>query len=110
METKISGERTEKLISTFGFSGGFAVDSDGLSGGVGLFWSSAVTVDIKSSNLHHIDAVVQCKDGSVPPWHFTGFYGESRRENKHLSWTLMRRLHQLRDLLWLCSGNFNEAY
>jgi hypothetical protein len=85
------------------------VDSDGLSGGVGLFWSSAVTVDIKSSNLHHIDAVVQCKDGSVPPWHFTGFYGESRRENKHLSWTLMRRLHQLRDLPWLCSGDFNET-
>jgi hypothetical protein len=109
METKISAKRVEKLKSTFGFSGVFAVDSDGLSGGVGLFWSSAVTVDIKSYNLHHIDAVIQCKDGSVPPWRFTGIYGESRRENRHLTWTLMRRLHQLRNLPWLCSGDFNET-
>jgi hypothetical protein len=109
METKISGKRVEKLISTFGFSGGFAVDSDGLSGGIGLFWSSAVTVDIKSFNSHHIDAVVQCKDGSVPTWRFTGMYGESRRENRHLTWTLIRRLHQLRNLPWLCSGDFNET-
>jgi hypothetical protein len=28
METKISGERVEKLTSTFGFAGGFAVDSE----------------------------------------------------------------------------------
>jgi hypothetical protein len=79
METKISGKRVEKLISTFGFSGGFAVDSDGLSGRIGLFWSSAVTVDIKSFNSHHIDAVVQCKDGFVPTWRFMVIYGESRR-------------------------------
>lgn len=109
METKISAKRVEKLKSTFGFSGVFAVDSDGLSGGVGLFWSSAVTIDIKSYNLHHIDAVIQCKDGSVPPWRFTGIYGESRRENRHLTWTLMRRLHQLRNFPWLCSGDFNET-
>jgi hypothetical protein len=109
METKIEGKRVEKLTSTFGFAGGFAVDSDGLSGGVGIFWSSAVTVDIKGFSLHHIDAVVQCKDGSVPPWRFTGIYGESRRENRHLTWTLLRRLHQARDLPWLCSGDFNET-
>jgi hypothetical protein len=90
METKISGKRVEKLISTR-----FAVDSDGLSGGIGLFWSSAVTVDIKSSKSHHNYAVVQCKDSYVPSWQFPGIYGESRRDNRHLTWTLIRRLHQL---------------
>ena len=60
-ETKIPGKRVEKLTSTFGFSAAFAMDSDGLSGGLGLFWSSVVTVDIKSFNLHHIDAVVQLR-------------------------------------------------
>jgi hypothetical protein len=39
MEPKISAERVEKLKSTFGFSGVFAMDSDGLSSGAGLFWS-----------------------------------------------------------------------
>jgi hypothetical protein len=68
METKIEGKRVEKLASTFGFAGGFAVSSTGLSGGIGIFWSSAVTVELESFNAHHIDVVVQDKDGLVPPW------------------------------------------
>ena len=67
METKVSAKRVESLVNTFGFAGGFVVDSDGKSGGVGMFWSSLVVVDVKSFNLHHIDVVVQCKDGSLPP-------------------------------------------
>ena len=38
METKISAKRVEALKNVLGFPGCFAVDSDGLSGGVGLFW------------------------------------------------------------------------
>jgi hypothetical protein len=109
METKISGKRVEKLAGALGFAGAYAVDSDGLSGGIGLFWSTDVVVDIKSFNSNHIDAVVSAKDGSGSPWRFTGFYGESRREKRHLSWTLLRRLHSLRSLPWLCMGDFNET-
>ena len=107
METKVDAKRVEKLVNTFGFTRGFAVDSDGLSGGVVIYWSSLVVVDIKGANLHHIDAIFQCKDSS--PRHFTGVYGESRKENIHLTRNLLRRLHQLRDLPWLCSGDFNET-
>jgi predicted metal-binding protein len=38
METKIKGKRVEKLSRTFALLEDFAVDSDGLSGGIGLFW------------------------------------------------------------------------
>jgi hypothetical protein len=38
METKIEGKRVENMRSTFGFAGGFAVDTVGLSGGIGLFY------------------------------------------------------------------------
>jgi hypothetical protein len=34
METKIGGKRVEKLASRLGMAGSFAVDSDGLSGGI----------------------------------------------------------------------------
>jgi hypothetical protein len=73
METKIEGKRVEKLASTFGFAGGFGfvVDSDGLSGRIGIFWLCSVTVDLKSYNAHHIDVVVQDKNGSIPPWRLT---------------------------------------
>ena len=37
METKIRGQRVEDLKTTLGFHGCFAVNSDGLSGGIDLF-------------------------------------------------------------------------
>jgi hypothetical protein len=109
METKIEGKRVEKLASALGFAGAFAVSSEGLSGGIGLFWSAEVSVDIKSFNMHHIDAVISSKDGSGSPWRFTGFYGESKREKRHLSWTLLRCLYSLRKMQWLCMGDFKET-
>jgi hypothetical protein len=109
METKIGGKRVEKLASSLGMCGGFAVDSDGLSGGIGIFWSAEVDAEIKSFNVNHIDAIVTPKEGDLTPWRFTGFYGEPRRENRHHSWTLLRRLHSLRKYPWLCVGDFNET-
>jgi hypothetical protein len=40
-----------------------------------LFWSAAVTVDIKSVNMHHTHAVIPCKDGSVPHGYLLVFLG-----------------------------------
>ena len=42
---------------------------------------------------------------------FTGIYGESRAELKHLTWALLRHLyteHESDQLSWLCVGDFNE--
>jgi hypothetical protein len=80
METKINSKRTEKLCNALGFSSSFAVSSVRLSGGIGLFWNSEITVDLKSFNSNHIDVLVQPRDGGAQ-WRFTGFYGEPRREN-----------------------------
>jgi hypothetical protein len=44
METKIGGKRVEKLPNSLGFGGSFAVDSEGLNGGIGLFWMTDVVV------------------------------------------------------------------
>jgi hypothetical protein len=98
---------SRKVGKSVGFLGAFAVDGVGLSGRIGLFWYDVV-VDIKSFNIHHIDAVVTTNWGGSP-WRFTGFYGEPRRENRHQSWSLLRRLHALLRLPWICMGDFNET-
>jgi hypothetical protein len=108
METKINSKRTEKLCNALGFSSSFAMSSIGLSGGIGLFWNSEITVDLKSFNSNHIDVLVQPRDGGAQ-WRFTGFYGEPRRENRHISWTLLRRLANSLTYPWLCMGDFNET-
>ena len=86
METKIKGNRVEALRTTLGFAGCFVVDSDGLSGGIGMFWSHYVVVDLKNYSRAHIDVKVRWKDHDLPPWRFTGFYGEPRAENTYQSW------------------------
>ena len=109
METKIRGKRVEDLRNMLGFAGCFAVDSDGLSGGVGLFWSSEVSVKIENSSFNHIDATVKKSNFSSPKWRFTGFYGEPRAENRHHSWRFLRTLHSINSGAWLCMGDFNET-
>ena len=73
METKIKGKRVEDLKFSLGFSGCFAADSNGLSGGVGLFCSKDVDVKLENYSPSHIDVYV--KHGNKA-WRFTGFYGE----------------------------------
>lgn len=90
METKIKGKRVESLQPLLWFAGSFAVDSDGFSGGIGLFWSEDVHVELKNYNQAHIDVTVRRNQTS---WRFTGFYGEPRSENRFQSWEFLRMLH-----------------
>jgi hypothetical protein len=71
METKISAKRVEDLRVTLGFAGCFAVDSEGLSGGLGLFWSDDYDVSVKGFSTGHIDAMVQKKGQNSTEWRFT---------------------------------------
>uniref|UniRef100_A0A0A8ZJ88 Uncharacterized protein n=1 Tax=Arundo donax TaxID=35708 RepID=A0A0A8ZJ88_ARUDO len=45
--------------------GYFAVDSEGLSGGVGLFWTTDVNVDLLHYSKSHIDVRVNSKEGDT---------------------------------------------
>ena len=109
METKINRIRVENLKQTLGFAGCFAVDSDGLSGGIGLYWSKDVSVKLKNYNSAHIDVVVRKRIQGAMEWRFTGFYGAPRAENRHHSWRFLRTLHGLPHSAWLCMGDFNET-
>jgi hypothetical protein len=119
METKISAERVEDLRIPLGYAGCFAMNSDGLSGGLGLFWSRDYEVDVKSYSIGHIDAMVRKKDQFSPVWRFTGFYGAPRAENRYHrapraenryhSWRFLRTLFGVLHSAWLCMGDFNET-
>jgi hypothetical protein len=83
-----------------------AADSVGTSGGLALFWKREVDVTLQSYSEYHIDIVVKEEDGLK--WIFTGIYGESRNEEKNITWELLRTLKDQNNLPWLCSGDFNE--
>ena len=109
MGTKIRAKKVENLRNTLGFAGCFAVDSNGLSGGVGLFRSNEVSVEMKNYSVSHIDVVVTKAGMDSPGWRFTGFYGAPRVENRHHSWRFMRTLFGIQHQAWMCVGDFNET-
>ncbi|KAM0866346.1 hypothetical protein ACQ4PT_042693 [Festuca glaucescens] len=109
METKISKERVESLKISLGFTGCFGVSSEGLSGGIALFWSADVVVDVKNFSSCHIDAMVRKDIPNSFEWRFTGFYGAPRAEDRHHSWRFLRTLFEIKHSAWMCLGDFNET-
>lgn len=97
------------MKSTLGFYGCVVVSSEGLSGGIGLFWTTEVLLNLIHFSKSHIDVTGRRKDGDTPAWRLTGFYGEPRREDRHITWHLIRSLREQSQLPWLCMGDFNEV-
>ena len=75
-EMKMRDSRVRNFMWSLGFTGCFAVGSEGLSGGLMLFWSSTTTVDVKAANKRCIDLHVKLEDGA--PWRASFIYGEPR--------------------------------
>lgn len=79
----------------------------GRRGGLCLLWNEPINVFIKSSSLHHIDAIIASTQG-LPEWRFTGLYGWTEEQEKFLTWQLLRDLNTDFNLPWLCMGDMNE--
>ena len=106
METKSKVKHMEKIKNNVGFANGFIVPSQGRSGGVDLFWTREINLEIKSFSGNHIDAVVREVDKNSI-WKITGFYGHPETHRRYESWRLLSFLHSQFQLLWLCLGDFN---
>lgn len=70
-ETKLLAKQVNLEGRQFNLKFFFSVDINGIGGGLTLFWSSDVNVEIKSYSSHHIDAVVYNESGKV--WRCTRF-------------------------------------
>ena len=107
VETKISGARVEALASTLGYDQSYAIDSQGRSGGMGMFWNNTIKLEILGDSCYHIDAKVQVE--GEEPWRFTVIYGEAQTNLRHQTWDRLKGISTLNDLPWLCMGDFNEV-
>jgi hypothetical protein len=106
-ETQISRIRVEALASSFGFDQAFAVDSDGRSGGLGIYWNNDVTIDVLGYSQYHIDVSVT-GIGEIP-WRLTSVYGEAQTSERYKTWNMLKDIASTSSLPWLCLGDFNEV-
>ncbi|XP_059451054.1 uncharacterized protein LOC132181841 [Corylus avellana] len=107
METKLRQTKMEQIRCTLGYNGLFVVDSIGRSGGLALFWSEEINVEIQNFSQYHINGVIRDQPNHVP-WKFTGFYGHPEMGKRHESWCLLKILARFSPLPWVCIGDFNE--
>jgi hypothetical protein len=80
--------------------------SDGRSGGVLLLWKKEISIQQIFSAPKYIDVRIIENPNKI--WRFTGFYGEPKWEDKHLSWDKIRELNSQHDMPWAIMGDFNE--
>ncbi|KAL6228109.1 hypothetical protein ACLB2K_002063 [Fragaria x ananassa] len=74
-------------------------------GGLALLWTTDTKVSLLSYSDFHIDVMV---GETTDQWRFTGIYVQPKAELRHLSWSLIRRLHGNCDVAWVLGGDFNE--
>jgi hypothetical protein len=104
-ETKKKASAMDKLKWSLGFSSGMAVDCNGRSGGLALWWREDVVVSVRPWCQYFIDAKIEFGGKT---WRFSGIYGEPRTELRSKTWEALRFLRRQDDLPWLCAGDFNE--
>lgn len=106
-ETKSSYSKMENLCSKLGFEDFLAVEPQGRSGGIALFWKFAGSVTLLSLSKSHIDVSLSCPGKCE--WRLTGIYGEPDRSQRFKTWDLLTNLSRDADLPWCLVGDFNNV-
>jgi hypothetical protein len=107
-ETRQNKNKVRRLRHRLGLKGFAGSSSDGLSGGLALFWHENICVEVQTINERYIDAYIR-ESPNAPQWRLTCVYGEPRVEDRHLMWDTLRNLKTVSNLPWLIMGDFNEA-
>ena len=106
METRCNHKKMETWRVKLVFKGKLIVNSVGKVGGLCLFWTENVEVDLITYSQNHID--VKIIQGRSYVWRFTRFYGHPEATERVHSWTLLRLIAGMANMSWLRMGDFNE--
>ncbi|KAJ1389174.1 Zinc knuckle CX2CX4HX4C [Sesbania bispinosa] len=106
-------EEIMKLRHIGGMNNVWAVSCTGegrsRSGGLAIFWTDNIMVDILTTSTHHIDAKVSLNNGESS-WRCTGIYGYPEVQNKKFMWEVLKRIHRdVGEVPWLCFGDMNQV-
>uniref|UniRef100_A0A803PAY0 Reverse transcriptase domain-containing protein n=1 Tax=Cannabis sativa TaxID=3483 RepID=A0A803PAY0_CANSA len=107
MESKLLAGHCDNFRTRLSFDSAFEVPRCGLSGGLLLFWTNDVNVNILNYSSNHIDCIITFEDNVTT--HISCFYGSPYARDKIHTWTLLDRLFDnAPQLPWLVLGDFND--
>lgn len=105
METKNQDDVVLKQLISLGFVSHCIVPPQGLSGGLVLFWTDEVVVEILASSPNFIDTKINFQNITS---FITFVYGAPQVEDRQQLWNEISILGAERESAWLLMGDFNE--
>ena len=107
METKQKSRRVRKVRRKCCFSEEWIVEPNGKSGGLALWWSEELTVNILFSSKNIIHTSLSATNFDTP-FYVTFIYGPPDEHDRNLCWNEIRRIARGINNSWLCLGDFND--
>ncbi|KAH7839217.1 hypothetical protein Vadar_001340 [Vaccinium darrowii] len=108
METKNKRPLHERIQKALHFNNNCYVDPEGTSGGLALWWTDEVSLDIRYKSKNMIRAIVSSPAHKFE-WVVSFVYGPPKRKERALFWNLFIKMSKNITRPWLCVGDFNEV-
>ncbi|KAH1084400.1 hypothetical protein J1N35_024161, partial [Gossypium stocksii] len=104
-ETKVKTNSFDSICRKCRMEGCLDVNAEGKSGGLVMMWKEGNKVDIQTYSSNHIDTMIQVENETAI--RFTGFYGNTDPNKRHLSWDMLKRVGRTVKETWIIGGDFN---
>lgn len=107
VETKCSGETTQKVISKMGFKFQAIVEAQGMSGGIWVLWNDQAS---KITVLQQHKQFLHCSIEGLGKfsWYFTAVYASPREIERRELWRELGIIARNLQGPWLLAGDFND--
>ncbi|GAU37962.1 hypothetical protein TSUD_269770 [Trifolium subterraneum] len=83
-----------------------AIDVEGRSGGLAVFWKDSSKYQVVNYTRNFINMIV--KDEQWGEWRLTCYYGFPERSRRRAAWDLLRELRNMSSIPWCIIGDFND--
>ena len=107
METRAKQSEVEEIHRRLKFDKMFCVEPNSLVGGLCLFRSNKMEVEVIEANKNFIHTICRSRDNG-DSWDCTFVYGKPLFNDRRLLWGRIRALHHHQNSPWMCFGDFNE--
>lgn len=108
LETRAHKERIDRVKRSLKFNHVFCVEASGLAGGLAIFWSAKVDIQICSASLNVIHTVVLDKEKN-DTFDCSFIYGHPIARQRRNLWGAVSAFQLNPDRSWCAVGDFNEV-
>lgn len=108
LESRISGDRTDHVLSRLGFDGIARSDAIGFAGGIWCLWKrNRIAIDVLSTSKYCI--LLKINPRSHDPWLLSVVYGSPQERIRDDLWNELRVTQANYNLPWCVVGDFNAV-